>query len=121
MNTKTKEQFQNFYNFNFRCEQSQKIREKNKDKIPVILHRLNYVSANPEIDKKRYLVHKDELLGNFLQIVKKKLFLKSHEALFLFINNKIPKMTSQMLEIYEKECDNDGFLYLDYSIEEVFG
>jgi GABA(A) receptor-associated protein len=121
MTTTSKESFQKLYTFNDRCEQSKNIRAKYKDKIPVILHGLNQVSLNPKINKIKYLVHSNEKLVQFLHCLKKNLSLKPCDSLFLFINGKIPLMTLEMWELYEKECDNDGFLYIEYSVMETFG
>lgn len=121
MITKSKEEFQKLYTFNNRADQSKNIRKKYKGKVPIILHGLKFVAKNPITPKTKFLVGENWLLGDFLQVVKKYLFLNPSEALFFFVNGKIPLMTSKMSDLYEKESDCDGFLYLDYSIEEVFG
>jgi len=51
----------------------------------------------------------------------KKLRLPQEKALFLFINNKIVSSTKMIGEIYEKNKHSDGFLYVSYSYENVFG
>jgi len=119
--TKTKEEFQKIYPFNVRAEQSKNIREKYKGRVPIILHGLKFVRTNPSIPKTKFLVGENQLLNEFLQIIKKYLFLKPSDALFFFVNGKIPLMSCRLRDLYERESDSDGFLYLDYSIEEVFG
>ena len=121
MTTKSKEEFQKLYSFNNRADQSKNIREKYKGKVPIILHGLKFVAKNPTMPKTKFLVGENQILNEFLQVIKKYLFLKPSEALFFFVNGKIPLMNSKIRDLYERESDCDGFLYLDYSIEEVFG
>jgi len=66
-------------------------------------------------------VPRDLTLGQYLYVVRKKLRLPQEKALFLFINNKIISSTKMIGEIYEKNKHSDGFLYVSYSYENVFG
>jgi GABA(A) receptor-associated protein len=53
--------------------------------------------------------------------VRKRLKLPSDKALFLFVNGSIPPTSALMNSIYEQHQDKDGFLYMSYSEENVFG
>ena len=120
-NFRSKKQYQSFYTLSQRQDTSSKIRAKYKNKIPCIVFPFENVAGNPPIDKTQYLVVSDMLLGTFLQIIKKRLILKPSDALFLFINGIIPVMTKTVEQIYNESADIDGFLYIQYSIESVFG
>lgn len=120
-NFRSKKQFQSFHTLNWREETSKKIRGKYKNKIPCIVFPFENVAGNPPIDKTQFLVQKEVLLGSFLQVIKKRLVMKPSDALFLFIDKKIPIMTKSLGEIYEEMADVDGFLYIEYSIESTFG
>ena len=47
--------------------------------------------------------------------------LTANEAIFLFVNNKIISTNTNMKQVYEQFKDQDGFLYVQYSKENVFG
>jgi len=121
MKYKSKKNFQTTHSLSWRQENSKKIREKYPGKVPVIVFPIDLVSGNPEIDKTQFLVDKNVLLCTFLNVIKKRLIMKPSEALFLFINGRIPMMTKSIFEIYNEYTDNDGFLYIEYSIEQTFG
>jgi len=105
-----------------RKEESNKIRTKYPDRIPIIVDKLNKNNKDiPEIDKKKYLVPSDLTVGQFQYVIRKRIKLDSQKALFIFINNKIPASSDLLKTIFEKEKDEDGFLYIGYTGENTFG
>jgi GABA(A) receptor-associated protein len=67
------------------------------------------------------LVPNDLTVGQFQFVIRKRIKLDSQKALFIFINGKLP-ITSELLKnVYEKEKDDDGFLYVGYAGENTFG
>jgi GABA(A) receptor-associated protein len=74
-----------------------------------------------DIDKKKYLVPADLTCGQFLYVIRKRLKLAPEKAIFLFVDGKIPPTTAMLNSIYEQHQDKDGFLYMSYSDENVFG
>jgi GABA(A) receptor-associated protein len=74
-----------------------------------------------DIDKKKYLVPSDLTCGQFLYVIRKRLKLPAEKAIFLFVDGKIPSTSAMLNEIYEQHRDADGFLYMSYSDENVFG
>jgi GABA(A) receptor-associated protein len=77
--------------------------------------------AHQDIDKKKYLVPSDLTCGQFVYVIRKRLKLPSEKALFLFVNGSIPPTSAMINSIYEQHQDKDGFLYMSYSEENVFG
>ena len=76
---------------------------------------------NPNIDKNKYLVPMDLTVGKFLVVIRKKIKLQNYEALFLMIDNTIPPSTSNFKELYDRRKDTDGYFYMTYTKENVFG
>ena len=60
-------------------------------------------------------------MGQFLYVVRKRLKLPPEKAIFLFVGNTIAPSTSSINEIYNYNKDGDGFLYITYGLENVFG
>ena len=73
------------------------------------------------IDKNKYLVSGDMTMSQFIYIIRKRIQLKSSEALFFFVNNILCNNSQSMIEIYNLYKDKDGFLYIEYSSENTFG
>ena len=101
--------------------ESKRIREKYENKVPLIV--LKDKNSNlPEIDKYKFLAPDDITLGQFMYVVRKRINIDSNESLFFFINENILVNTAQtMMDIYNCNKDEDGFLYLTYCSENVFG
>lgn len=75
----------------------------------------------PDIDKKKYLVPADLTVGQFVYVVRKRVNLSPEKAIFVFVKNILPPTAALMSTIYEENKDEDGFLYMTYSGENVFG
>ena len=62
-------------------------------------------------------------MAEFVKIIREKLDLKPERALFFLVNGKHSvTMTEELGQIYEKYKDkSDGFLYMSYSEEIVYG
>uniref|UniRef100_A0A3Q2W719 GABA(A) receptor-associated protein like 2 n=3 Tax=Haplochromini TaxID=319058 RepID=A0A3Q2W719_HAPBU len=74
-----------------------------------------------DIDKRKYLVPSDITVAQFMWIIRKRIQLPSEKAIFLFVDKTVPQSSITMGQLYEKEKDEDGFLYVAYSGENTFG
>ena len=115
--------FKTQYSFKERLEESTRIIVKYPDRIPIICEK-SMVKKNtniPDIDKSKYLVPMDLTISQFLYVIRKRIKLPSEKAIFLFVGGTIPPSSASMTEIYLHHRDADGFLYITYSGENVFG
>lgn len=112
-------EFQQKNNFEKRKSESFRILQEYPNRIPIICERIN--TDIKELNKKKYLVPEDLIMGNFMHIIRKRLTLKPEVAIYLFVNNKIVPSSSIMYQVYEKNKNADGFLYIYYSGENTFG
>ena len=103
-----------------RMEEAQRVKKKYPNGVPVVLGRM--ADSNiAEIDKKKFVVTKTVQVCQFMGVVRGRLSLRPDQAIFLFINGRIPGMTDTMGSLYEKYGDEDGFLYVTYCGESVYG
>ena len=108
--------------FNERKTESERIRAKYPDRIPIICEKsLKSDPSLANLDKVKYLVPQDLTIGQFMYVIRKRLKLDSSEALYLFANGHIMTCSNIMNVAYDNYKDVDGFLYLKYSKETTFG
>ena len=113
--------FKQDFTFQQRLEESNRVLKKYPDRIPVICEKSQRQNNLPNIDKNKYLVPSNLTISQFNYVIRQRLQLKSNEAIFLFVNNHIISGTSLFTFIYETFKDSDGFLYITYDKENVFG
>ena len=76
----------------------------------------------PQIDKHKFLVPSDLSIGQFQYVIRKRLNIEPHKALFLFVDNCVPSTSTLISTIYEESKDsNTLFLFVTYSMENTFG
>lgn len=109
------------FTFEARKQEAQRITKKFPDRLPIICERANNNSGVPEIDKKKYLVPIDLTISQFLFVIRKRMELSPEKALFIFVNGTIPSSSATISQVYSQHKDLDGFLYISYSGENVFG
>lgn len=109
------------HSFEKRKTQSSKIRTQYIDIIPIIVEKAGTRNV-PQIASTKFLVDKNMTVDKFLFQIRRQLRITSAEAMFLFINNKvIPSNSDRMETLYQEHMDADGFMYITYCLENVFG
>ena len=106
--------------FEARCNECLRVQEKYPSRVPIIIEK-NPRSKLPGIDKIKYLVPKEHTIGQIITVIRKRVEVKHNEAIFIFINDVLPCMSDIIIDVYNKNKDNDGFLYITYSGENTFG
>ena len=93
------------------------------DKIPVILEKSKVDKYLPKLDKSKLLVSQDMTVANIIKLLKNNLKINENISLYIVIADKnIMISGSQSINsIYNQHKNNDGFLYLEYCTENVFG
>jgi GABA(A) receptor-associated protein len=97
------------------------IKEKYNDKVFIYLEKNKNCKNVKDIDKHKYLCPKEMLFSQFIYIVRKRLHISDKTSIVFFIKNIIPNPNNTMQELYEKNKDNDDFLYIKYTGENFFG
>ncbi|XP_045154138.1 gamma-aminobutyric acid receptor-associated protein-like [Echinops telfairi] len=106
--------------FEKRRSESEKIRKKYPDRVPVIVEKAPKARIG-DLDKKKYLVPSDLTVGQFYFLIRKRIHLRAEDALFFFVNNVIPPTSATMGQLYQEHHEEDFFLYIAYSDESVYG
>ena len=102
-----------------RLHESRQIMKKYRSSAPVIVEPKDENTL--KIDKTKFLVPWDLTYGQFLYIVRKRLKINPHEAIFMFCNGTLPSSQDTIHNIYQKYGKSDGFLYFIYAFENTFG
>ncbi len=115
-------EFKMQHSFEKRQLESKRLMTTHPNKIPIILEKYE-LSANSDNNiKQKFLIQKDLTIGQLIFIVRRQLKLDQTQSLYISIDAKyIPSTSSTISEIYNKYCDQDGFLYLRCSAEQTFG
>lgn len=113
--------FKDQHSLDKRRDDSQRIRAKYPDRIPVIVNKWQHCTTLPELDKEKFLVPGDLTIGQFIYIIRRRIRLSPEQAVFVFVNNALPPVSQTMAAIDADGRDQDGFLYFTYSSENTFG
>ncbi|CAM4731222.1 unnamed protein product [Leuciscus chuanchicus] len=98
------------------------IRTKFPTKIPVIIERYQREKYLPPLDKTKFLVPQELTMTQFVTIIRNRMTLMPNQAFYLLINNSgIASMSLTMAQLYKDHKDEDGFLYMTYASQEMFG
>jgi len=114
-------EFNRLHTLESRKRESARVREKFPGRIPIIVERLDRATTVPLIDKQKFLVPSDLTLGQFIFVIRSRMKMTSEQALFVFVNNTLPTTGTLIRELFITHQSDDGFLYLKYCGENVFG
>lgn len=112
--------FKDIYSFETRKLESLRVINKYPSRIPIICEKIN-ANNSITIDKNKYLVPATFTCGQFIYVIRQRLLLPPEKAIYLFVNGVIPQGSQSIIELYCQHKDDDGFLYINYSTENVFG
>ena len=96
------------------------IKKKYPDRVPVIVER-SPKSTLPEIDKKKFLVPNNVTVGQFVGIIRERIKMDPAQAMFVFIDNELPSLSTPLVQVYDKYKSDDEALYMTYTGENTFG
>ncbi|XP_053133918.1 microtubule-associated proteins 1A/1B light chain 3C-like [Hemicordylus capensis] len=99
------------------------IRIKFPSKLPVILERYHKEKSLPALNKIKFLVPQELTMGQFVTIIRNRMSLGSSQAFYFLVdgNHSLASMSATMAEVYAAYQDEDGFLYMAYASQEMFG
>uniref|UniRef100_A0A3B4V793 Microtubule-associated protein 1 light chain 3 gamma n=3 Tax=Seriola TaxID=8160 RepID=A0A3B4V793_SERDU len=108
--------------FAIRKQEVAGIRSKFPNKIPVIIERYEREKYLPPLDKTKFLVPHELTMTQFVTIIRNRMALLPTQAFYLLINNSgLASMSLTMAQVYKDHQDEDGFLYMTYASQEMFG
>ncbi|XP_044304411.1 microtubule-associated proteins 1A/1B light chain 3C-like [Varanus komodoensis] len=99
------------------------IRIKFPCKVPVILERYPKEKMLPALNRVKFLVPQELTMGQFVTIIRNRMSISSAQAFYFLVNGNrnLVSMSSTMAEVYVTFKDEDGFLYMSYASQEMFG
>ncbi len=110
----------NKYSFDKRKQESDEIKNKYPDRVPVIVQKFHDCEL-PDVDKCKFLVPNDLSMSQFLFVIRKRIQLEPSQSLIITINGNLVPGSTLLRQIYDDMKDNDGFLYVIYTSENTFG
>lgn len=114
--------FKKEFSYGDRWDEAQRVIHKYPDRVPIICEKYECTDCNcPYIDKRKYLVPKNLTIGQFLVVIRKRLKIDHEKSIYFIINKTIPPSRNLLGDIYNQHRDDDGFLYIKYTYENVFG
>ena len=114
------ESFQKKYDFDKRLDESKRIKAKYPNKLPVIVEK-NKKSKMEQIEKSKFLVPEELTVAQLLTIIRKRINLNKMEAIYILTGDKLPATSQTIASLYSEHKNKDGFLYITYCNENVFG
>lgn len=142
-------QYKHEHSLEQRRFESERIRRRYPDRIPVIVQPLLSSSVSSTVlstslfrsfstsstssscneitstrlENEKFLVPSELSFGQFAYNIRRRLRLRAEHALFFYIGSygKQPVLSSTMESLYNDNKDTDGFLYVCYADEKVFG
>ncbi|XP_059504838.1 microtubule-associated proteins 1A/1B light chain 3A-like [Stegostoma tigrinum] len=94
----------------------------NTEKRLVIVERYPGEKHLKSLDRTKFLVPQDVIVSHFITIIRNRLALTPNQAFYLVVKNKsLSNMYTTIAELDQEYKDSDGFLYISYASQEMFG
>ena len=93
------------------------------DKIPMIIEKHFKCNDMEDLQNPKFLMPKTFEIGEVHMILRRKINLKKDQSLILFVNDgkDIVRANEDLESVYQRYKDEDGFLYVLFTREEIFG
>lgn len=76
----------------------------------------------PNLEKRKFLVPQEFTMSQFISIIRNRMQVGPNKALFFLVNNRsLVSLSKSLAEVYAENRNEDGFLYIHYASQEVFG
>ncbi|CAH2055326.1 unnamed protein product [Thlaspi arvense] len=95
-----------------------RLRKKHSGKIPLVLEKAEHSNV-PEIVNKK-LLSPDITVGQVEDMIRRHTNLAAEKSIYVFVRNSVCPIVASISAIYEEHKDDDGFLYMTYSGEDLF-
>jgi GABA(A) receptor-associated protein len=124
--------FKEKYSIEHRKNETMKVKQRYPDRIPVIITKNNQ-SSIANINNEKFLIPESLTICQLIQVIRERIKINEFESINVFIitldNNEIlPSSGASILSIYNEHVESrkdhpkyDGYLYVVYSGENVFG
>ena len=109
--------------FGSRCEEASCAKSEFPDKIPIVVERYHLEKKLPYIDITKFLVPHSLTMIQLSALVKSRMSsVELSQPIFFHTENgtSLKRTRRTMGDIYEREQDDDGFLYVTYTSQEKF-
>lgn len=88
----------------------------------IIIERFYKEVDLPHLDKRKFLVPQELTMCQFISIIRHRMRISPNRALYLIVNDRsMVSLSRTIAEIYAEHRNFDGFLYVTYASQEVFG
>lgn len=115
--------FKHHYPLEKRMQWSQEASMKYSNKLPLIVEKDHKCQALDDLSNPKFLMPRTFMITEVQMIVRRKLNIKKEQGLFMMVNDgkEMIKANESLESVYDKYKDEDGFLYILYTQENIYG